>query len=169
MGNMRISATEEYGLRCLLQLARLATDGQVSASSIAEAEGISLQYASKMMHLFRKGGLVESVRGLHGGFRLSRPAQEISLLEIFATLGKQTGHRDFCEKYSGDNEQCVHYGGCSVRPVWTTLSNYFDSVLRELKLADLLGDERQVELRVSNLPGLELRRAPVKPLERDYQ
>ena len=157
---MRISATEEYGLRCLLQVARQQPGSLISASAIADAEGISTQYASKMMHLFRKAGLVESIRGLHGGFKLCREPGDISLYTVFTALAPQADNRDFCDKFSGDSGTCVHLGECSVRPVWTVLLNYFDSVLRELTVADLLSSEYRTELRVSRMPGLELRRLP---------
>src|SRR3989344_5325362 len=101
-GIMRISATEEYGLRCILQLARIKAGGHYSASQIAEREGISVEYASKMMQLFRKAGLVTSERGLHGGFRLARPASETTLLDVFQALGKSRNSHAFCDKFAGD-------------------------------------------------------------------
>lgn len=139
---MRISSTEEYGLRCILQLAKLPANSQMSASQIAELEGISVEYASKMMHLFRKANLVVAVRGLHGGFRLARERGKITLIEIFRALGREKSNHSFCDKFSGDRKECVHMGDCSVRPVWQVLFTYFDSVLEKLSLADLVHGEK---------------------------
>src|SRR5205823_5937207 len=75
---MHISAVEEYGLRCALQLASQPEGSVLAASQVAEREGISVQYASKILHLFRKAGLVSASRGMQGGFRLVRAADEIS-------------------------------------------------------------------------------------------
>lgn len=140
---MRISATEEYGLRCILQLARLGAGDHLSASQIAEREGISVEYASKMMHLFRKAGLVVAERGLHGGFRLARAPGAANLLDVFEALGKEKRPAAICEKFVGDRDECVHMHDCSVRPVWQLLLIVFDKVLGELTLADLVKDEAE--------------------------
>lgn len=149
---MRISATEEYGLRCILQLARLKEGEQLPASAIAEMEGISVQYASKMMHLFRKAKLVESVRGLRGGFRLMRPASELTLFEVFQALGNGKPEASFCDRFRGDRTTCVHIQDCAVRPVWHVLFEHFDSVLQELKLGDLVGGEDSAKSRLADIP-----------------
>ena len=152
---MRISKTEEYGLRCILQLAREPLESTLSASEIAQREGISQQYASKLMHLFRKKGLVDSIRGLRGGFRLVRPAASVSVAEVLGALGGSTTEEDFCSHFSGDLETCVHTNDCSVRPVWFRLSQYFNLVTREIYLADLLNGEHEVQLTVSQLPSAQ--------------
>jgi Rrf2 family protein len=136
---MHISAIEEYSLRCALQLAALAPDTQVSASQIAEREGISVQYASKIMHLFRKAGLVTATRGIQGGFRLSVSPKEIPLTAVFAAARgeEEEKGKSFCTQYKGLQKECVHLKDCSVRPVWQVLSEYFDGVLAQLTLQDL--------------------------------
>ena len=69
---MKISAQEEYGLRCLLQLARLEDGESLTLGQIAEREGISGANAGKLLWLLSKAGLVQSVRGNRGGYRLAR-------------------------------------------------------------------------------------------------
>ena len=143
---MHISAVEEYGLRCALQLASLADGSVLAASQIAEREGISVQYASKIMHLFRKANLVVASRGMQGGFRLARPPSEVSVKAIFGSLREEK--TDFCGQYKGQQQECVHLKSCSVRPVWDVLSSYFDSVLEQLTLADLNRNENETRRRV---------------------
>ncbi len=145
---MHISAVEEYGLRCALQLASLSPGGLLAASQIAEREGISVQYASKIMHLFRKAGLVEAARGMQGGFRLARPAIEVSLKTVFSALKEEK--KGFCNQYKGLQEECVHLKDCSVRPVWHVLSSYFDSVLEQLNLNDLVRSEVETQARMES-------------------
>ena len=140
---MRITASEEYGLRCILQLARLPQGERLSAAQIGNREGISAEYAGKMMHLFRKAGLVAGERGPHGGFSLAREASRTTLLDVFMALGKQAKGDSFCDKFAGDRAECVHVKDCSVRPVWHVLVSLFDSLLGELSLADLVGGEAQ--------------------------
>jgi Rrf2 family protein len=144
---MHISAVEEYGLRCALQLASLPAGEQLAASEIAAREGISVQYASKIMHLFRKANLVQATRGMQGGFRLSASPAEIPLKLVFAALREEESAA-FCHQYKGNQESCVHLGACSVRPVWQTLSSFFDSVLEKLSLADLASGEVETRKRV---------------------
>src|SRR2546426_8311496 len=73
---MQLLASEEYGLRCLLQVSRSASGAPVSISQIADAEGLSPEYTAKLMRELRLGGLVESVRGAEGGYRLPRAPGE---------------------------------------------------------------------------------------------
>lgn len=143
---MHISAVEEYGLRCALQLASVGEGSVLAASQIAEREGISVQYASKIMHLFRKAGLVNASRGMQGGFRLAKKPSELSLRAVFSAVREEKV--GFCNQYKGLQDECVHMKGCSVRPVWNVLSSYFDSVLDQLTLEDLARSEEETRKRV---------------------
>lgn len=143
---MHISAVEEYGLRCALQLASLEEGAVLAASQIAEREGISVQYASKIMHLFKKAGLVKASRGMQGGFCLDR--KSIALKEVFSAMKEDKEDRNFCGQYKGLQAECVHLKDCSVRPVWNVLSEYFDSVLEQVTLEDLVRGETQSKKRI---------------------
>ena len=65
---MKISAQEEYGLRCLVQLATLHDDESLTLNQIAEREGISVANAGKLMWLLNKAGFVQATRGTKGGY-----------------------------------------------------------------------------------------------------
>jgi len=164
---MHISAVEEYGLRCALQLASLPEGSVLAASQVAEREGISVQYASKILHLFRKAGLVSASRGMQGGFRLVRVAERISLKEVFGAFREDRA--EFCSQFTGQQAECVHQSECSVRPVFNVLAGYFDSVLEHLTLRDLLRTEAETTARISRFAGAEAERlrkkfaAPVPP------
>lgn len=142
---MRITATEEYGVRCLLHVARAGESNKsVTIREVAEKEGISLDYATKLMTLLRQGGLVNSVRGANGGYTLSRPVDDVSLAEIlrslddaFADEGKITTSK-LCEKFPGQKDGCVHMDNCTVRPVWLTLSDYLYGSLHKITLRHML-------------------------------
>ena len=89
---MKISAQEEYGLRCLLQLARAEAVGEsLTLAQIAEREGISVANAGKLMWILNKAGLVQSQRGTKGGYHLARPASEIHLNEVIRVLDDEHG------------------------------------------------------------------------------
>ena len=93
---MQLLASEEYGLRCLLRVASADHGGPVSISSIAREEGLSPEYTAKLMRELRLGELVESVRGAEGGYRLTRPAREISVFCALRSTHKRRP-RDYDE------------------------------------------------------------------------
>ncbi len=158
---MNITSHEEYGLRCALQLARLYGSGPVAASKVSEREGISVEYVAKFMHLFRRAGIVKSVRGTQGGFSLVKAPAEISLIEILHALSpKRKEAPGFCDQFRGQKEKCANFEECSVRPVWGAITNYFNFVVEQLKLSDLLSQERDVAQRVEGVLSQAIARSP---------
>lgn len=148
---MKLTAQEEYGLRCLLQLARRssATDPRpVATREIAEGEGISLAYAEKLLHVLSKAGLVESVRGLRGGFQLRRSASELSVGDAMRALGSFFTSGEICLRYTGDKDRCVHFGNCGLRPVWSTVNYHVQKLLDNIPLTVLLQDEREARQQI---------------------
>lgn len=135
---MRITALEEYGLRCLLVLAGKGTNGQLSISEIAEMEGLSVPYASKLLSIMRKADLVKALRGRGGGFRIARPPEQVSLLEVITCLGGPLIDDDHCDRYSGQKDTCVRDGHCAVRHVLGGLACYISDYLESTSLADIL-------------------------------
>src|SRR4051812_50173615 len=76
---MIFTTKAEYGVRLLVELGRQSEARPVSLKAIAEAEGLPLAYLERIVALLRKAELVESTRGAHGGYRLSRPAADIRI------------------------------------------------------------------------------------------
>src|SRR6267143_3327605 len=112
---MKISAQEEYGLRCLLQLARAEAHGEsLTLGQIAVLEGISVANAGKLMWILNKAGLVQSQRGTKGGYSLARPANDIRLNEVIRILDEDTVDR-FCETHTGVLDVCIHTSDCGIR------------------------------------------------------
>lgn len=149
---MQITALEEYGIRCAYQLAKHHHDGPLAASRIAELEGLSVEYVSKIMHLFRKGGLVLASRGNQGGFYLAKNPELTYLDEVFSHLrSKKEMNESFCEKFPGQQTVCNHSGSCSIRPVWNVLSGYFNEILGSLTLNDILSREEDIEKHIKSI------------------
>jgi len=114
----------------------------VTIGQVAEGEGITLEYAAKIMHTLKKAGLITSFRGVKGGFVLSKPASAITLWEVMQKLSGESYDEHFCEKFSGKEEVCVHVQGCSVRSVWSSVMTHLGAVLSKVSLSELLRDER---------------------------
>ena len=142
---MKISKQEEYGLRCVLQLARVGSGKAVSVTEIARWEGLSADYVTKLLVIFRKAGVVASVRGINGGYTLKREPSQISLGDVLRPLGGFFYPKDMCSEYPGKLQECSHLGGCGIRPVWVTLARQIYSTLNRMTLADLLMEEKEVE------------------------
>lgn len=146
---MRISAVEEYGLRCLLALARQGHGGQLSISEIAEREGLSVPYASKLLAILRRAGLVTAERGRGGGFSIAREPKDINLYEVMTALGGPLIDPSHCQKYSGQLGECVHIGKCSISDVLGGVAGYVQTFLSQTTLEDLINSEKAKALRLN--------------------
>jgi Rrf2 family protein len=141
---MKLSSQEEYGLRCLLQLARAGERASLTISEMSEREGISAPNVAKIMRILRRAGLVTSTRGKAGGYHLSRPAKDVRALDALAALGGRLFDPGFCDRHAGIEAHCLNTRDCSIRPVLRGLQDAVDQVLGELTLSSLLGSENQV-------------------------
>lgn len=141
---MKISAQEEYGLRCLVQLASLPKGESLTLNQIAEREGISQANAGKLMWLLNKAGFVQAVRGTKGGYTLARASSEIRLSEVIKVLDADE-IQAHCQSYSGILDKCVHTGDCGIRPVIVGLHEIIHEALSQITLAQLVGDEAKVD------------------------
>jgi Rrf2 family protein len=150
---MKVSAQEEYGLRCLLQLASLGEGESLSLAQVAEREGISQANAGKLLWILNKAGLVASTRGTKGGYRLSRPAQEIRLSEVIKVLDEDV-LASHCNSYTGVLDACVHTGNCGIRPVIVGLHEVVAQALSNITLAQLVGTESKVETTLHQIHAL---------------
>ena len=150
---MKISAQEEYGLRCLVQLANLGETESLTLPQIAEREGISVANAGKLMWLLNKSGFVSATRGTKGGYQLARPSDEIRLSEVIKVLDDDeiAGH---CESYTGVLDSCIHKGNCGIRSVISGLHEVVQNALSNITLAHLVGEEEGVAERFTQIQGI---------------
>ena len=160
---MKITAQEEYGLRCLMRLAR-APDRTATLPEIAAAEGLSAAYVAKLMGVLRHAGIIDSTRGRAGGYHLAKPTTDIGLGSLLLVLGEPLfDEPSYCERHAGaaSDGNCVHHGSCSLRALWFTLEHWIRSSLDQVTLADLLQSEGRIaELVRSRLAHAALEVAP---------
>ncbi len=151
---MKITAQEEYGLRCLLQLARNASDpSPLTVREVAEREGLSAAYAEKLLHSLGRARLAVSVRGVRGGYRIARAPDTVNLGEAIRALGGVLSPVEFCERFTGNKECCVHTGDCGLRSVWSALSLVIERLLDQVPISTLLQPEQTVERNIKALKG----------------
>lgn len=163
--HMKITAQEEYGLRCVLRLAK-AESGSVTLPEVAAAEGLSVPYVAKLMAVLRHAGLLESVRGRSGGYTLAKPADEIGLGHLLLVLGEPLfEEQDYCQKHAGSeapNGVCLNHSTCTLKSLWQTLEHWMRRTLDQITLADLVRHE-------GRLPELLRERLAAAVLEEEPQ
>jgi Rrf2 family protein len=154
---MKITAQEEYGLRCLLRLARAGEGRALTIPEIAAAEKLSVPYVGKMMGVLRQAGLVESVRGRAGGYHLGRRPADIRLGSVLLVLGEPLfDDPGYCEQHASPEDKgraCIHHDSCTLRVLWQGLEQWMRRLLDQITLADLMQGAEQVVQRLGgNLP-----------------
>jgi Rrf2 family cysteine metabolism transcriptional repressor len=143
---MIFTTKAEYGVRLLVELGRHGDDpggGVVSLKAIAAAEGLPLAYLERIVALLKKAGLVESTRGAHGGYRLARPAAEITMDEaVLALEGAVAPMACFVDDSDGTRVLCNHaedHGhACATKLLWTRVQGGIFDAMRRTTLAELI-------------------------------
>jgi Rrf2 family protein len=135
---VKFSAQEEYGLRCLIQIAQKGPDGSVTIPEVSKTEGLSATHVAKLLAILRKDGFITSTRGQTGGYTLAKPASAILVSDVLASLGGKLYDADFCARHSGNQNICAHDVDCTVRSLWSTIQSAVDLALRGLTLQDML-------------------------------
>jgi Rrf2 family protein len=126
---VRVSAKADYAVRAALELA--ASDGEsVKGERVAEAQGIPLKFLENILQELRHAGLVRSQRGPEGGYRLGRPASEISLGDVIRSVDGPLA------SVRGEAPEDLEYGGSAdaLQTVWVALRANMRAVLDEVSL-----------------------------------
>src|SRR3954453_1826503 len=120
---MIFTTKAEYGVRLLVELGRQAGDAPVALKAIAESEGLPLAYLERIVALLKKAGIVESTRGAHGGYRLARRPEELTMDEVIVALeGTVAPMTCFVDDTDGNRVLCSHETdkghGCATKLLW---------------------------------------------------
>jgi Rrf2 family protein len=147
---MIFTTKAEYGVRLLVELGRQRSGEPVSLKAIAEAEGLPLAYLERIVALLKKAELVESTRGAHGGYRLSRAPATIHMDEaVLALEGAVAPMSCFVDDSEEGRVLCSHLGdhgtGCATKLLWTRVQGGVINALAQTTLAELVAfRDRQV-------------------------
>jgi Rrf2 family protein len=152
---VKLTAHEEYGLRCLLQIGRQGKGGSLTIPEMGQAEGISTHHAGKILQILRQGGFLRSERGQAGGYALARPPEQITIRDVLAVLGGRLYEEKFCDDHTGRVNTCTHTVDCSIRSLWRTVQNAVDEVLARITLKDMLRKEEEMTSWLSELVTLD--------------
>lgn len=130
---MRLSTKGRYGVTAMMDLAIHDNAGPVTLADISQCQGISLSYLEQLFARLRKGGLVEGVRGPGGGYRLSRPAKDISIAEIITAVDEKV---DMTNCHQDGN--CQEGEKCLTHELWVELSQRLYGFLEGINLAQFV-------------------------------
>ena len=147
---LRITKQTDYGLIALTQLA-VSPERVRSAAELAAAGGLPAPMVSKVLKVLGRAGLVESVRGAAGGYRLSRASENLSVAEIVAALEGPIAITDCL----ATADACQHQALCPTHNHWHLINNAIQEALSQVTLADLvqpaLGGRRRAAIHLHDL------------------
>jgi Rrf2 family protein len=152
---VRISAKTDYALRAAIELASLKSDGPVKGETIATAQGIPLRFLENILGDLRNAGIVESRRGVEGGYLLARPAEQIALADVIRAvdgpLANVAGTRPNLLEYEGSTEK--------LRDIWVGVRAALRGVLEETTIADVASKKlpKHVQALVADQDAWEVR------------
>lgn len=139
---MKFSAQEEYGLRCLLRIAKFYHVGKpLTIPEISRAEGLTEHNTGKILRVLRLDGFLTAERGQMGGYTLSRSPEKIKISDVLNALGGRLYDDNFCQAHTGITDICTNSIDCSVRSLWRIIQDTVDSVISKMTLKDLMGRE----------------------------
>lgn len=144
---MKISTKGRYGVRILLDLARHENGNPRLIRDIAESQQISEKYISRLIIDLRRAGIVRSIRGAKGGFRLAKSPREVTLLDIVEVMEGPLAIVD-CVRTP---EKCPRNQRCVSREIWNNLNSDIRESMRKVTLQDIIENDRRQNLAEGNL------------------
>ena len=142
---MRVSSRAHYGLRMMTEFAKAYGRGPLSLAEVARIEQLPLAYLEQLAAPLRRGGLVESTRGAHGGYSLARPPEQISVLDVVTVIEGEVSPVE-CVAHGYVTGSCQREGECASRGLWLRLKRSIDAVLSQTTLAELVADQSLIDL-----------------------
>ncbi|BEV07780.1 MULTISPECIES: Fe-S cluster assembly transcriptional regulator IscR [unclassified Methylophilus] len=134
---MRLTTKGRFAVTAMLDIALYEADKPVTLAGISERQSISLSYLEQLFSRLRKQGLVSSVRGPGGGYRIAKAHHEISVSDIITAVDEQIDATQ-----CGGNENCHEEGRCMTHELWASLNSKILDYLSGVTLADMVDMQR---------------------------
>jgi len=135
---MKVNTKIRYGLRTVIEIAKSTDPGGVLQKDIAENQQISIKYLDSIISSLKVKGIIANVKGKGQGYRLTRPAEEITVWDIYTAFEPITmvdciENESFCDKSSK----------CCSRDYWIELREDYSNLLKAKTLAQILEKARE--------------------------
>lgn len=134
---MRLTTKGRFAVTAMLDLAINEGDRPVTLAAISERQEISLSYLEQLFSRLRKNGLVKSVRGPGGGYRIAADMKTISVSDIIRAVDEQIDATQ-----CGGNENCQDEKRCMTHELWTALNYKILDYLENVSLAQLVATQK---------------------------
>ena len=133
---MRLSSLADYAVVMMSAAARAGCGARLSATALATQTGVPVPTAQKLMQRLAGAGLLASVRGTGGGFKLTRPAAAISLADIIEAIEGPIGMTTCVDE---SRHECALDGHCLTKPHWGAINGAVRGALAAVPLSQLAG------------------------------
>lgn len=138
---MKLSTKGRYAVTALADIALNGSDGPVPLGDIAERQEISVAYLEQLFVRLRRAGLVSSIRGPGGGYRLARSAEAINVAEVMVAVDERLNAMGCGGRYE-DGKGCGNSReACLTHNLWEQLSAHVHVFLSKTTLADVVADK----------------------------
>ena len=138
---MWVSTKAQYGIRAIIDVA-MSGQRPTSLKTVAEKQQLSYPYLEQIFAELRRAGIVESVRGARGGYRLAKPADRVTALDVIERLEGSIAPVVCID----DEDSCDRTGRCGSEDLWRDVDTAVRQVLRGVTLADLMAKRELIDL-----------------------
>jgi Rrf2 family protein len=137
---MLITQKKQYALRAVYELAKHQERPPLKSAEIAQAQSIPQRFLEIILNRLKHSGIVKAKRGYTGGFHLTRPANEITVRQIFQALDETCNETTACVSCTLE-KGCPFYGTCAFMPLWAKMQSAIDEICRNTTIQDLIDNQ----------------------------
>lgn len=143
---MRLTTKGRFAVTAMIDVAMHATEAPVTLAGVSGRQKISLSYLEQLFGKLRRHGLVASVRGPGGGYRLARPANEVSVADVILAVDEPIDATQ-----CGGKENCLDDHRCMTHELWAGLNTHIFAFLRSVTLEELVRQQERPEVSVLHI------------------
>jgi len=138
---MQLTSKGRYAVSAMVDLAKHQHEGPITLASISERQFISLSYLEQLFRKLREAGLVVSVRGPGGGYKLAKPEEAITIADIMHAVN-ETIQTTLCRN---DEVGCHRGSRCETHNLWTALGYHINFFLETVTIKDVTDDKNYID------------------------
>jgi len=135
---MRLTTKGRFAVTAMIDVAMQSTKGPTTLAGVSDRQKISLSYLEQLFGKLRRSGLVESVRGPGGGYRLARSPDTVSVADVIVAVDEPIDATQCAGR-----ENCRDDRRCMTHELWTNLNTHILDYLHSVTLADLVAQQQQ--------------------------
>jgi len=156
---MRLTTKGRFAVTAMIDVAMHSTDGPATLAAVSERQKISLSYLEQLFGKLRRCGLVASVRGPGGGYRLAGPPESVSVADIIVAVDEPIDATQ-----CGGRENCHEDRRCMTHELWASLNSHIFDFLQSVTLAELVRQQKKGDVVVfQDNRAAQGARSPKKP------